>query len=567
MPEVATNAELLQRLEQFERRTREVEVDWAKAVADARLAEAALRRVEAERDEYKKLYVVMLEQVRRLEAGLVGQKRERHVPTSEQLTMDVVSSLVPEDDAPVTATTATGTTVTVETHERVKPTGRKPLPEKLPRVLVEVLPPDVEKHGTDAFERIGEDVSETIEKRPASVVVVRTVRGKYVSKQKLDALKVGESTPVLQAPALELPIPRGVAGPGLLADTIVKRWVEHQPLHRMERTYGREGYDVNRSTICGWHEAVAQLTAPLVEAMWDDARANAPYLCTDATGVLVQDVEKCRRAHFFVVVAPERHALFGFSPKHDAAAVDRLLAGFKGKLVADAHSVFNHLYESGDVVECACWAHARRYFFKALASDAVRANHALELIGQIFALERAAPNGPPEEKRARRQQLARPIVDDFLAWCDAEALKVLDETPISKAIQYARNQRGALRQFLDDGRLPLDNNISERALRRQAVGRRNWLFVGSDDGGVTNATLVSLLASCEMHGLEPYAYLRDLLCVLPSWPQTRVLELAPANWKATAARDDVVAQLDANVHRQVTLGLRLPANELTPKPS
>jgi hypothetical protein len=140
-------------------------------------------------------------------------------------------------------------------------------------------------------------------------------------------------------------------------------------------------------------------------------------------------------------------------------------------------------------------------------------------------------------------------------------------TPVSKAIQYARNQRAALRQFLDQGRLPLDNNISERALRRQAVGRKNWLFVGSDDGGVTNATLASLLASCRMHGLEPYSYLRDLLCLLPSWPQMRVLELAPANWMTTVARPDVVAQLDANVHRQVTLGLRLPASELTPKSS
>jgi transposase len=561
VPEAAANAELMKRFDELERRTRQVEVDWAKALGDARLAEAALKRVEAERDEYKKLYVVMLEQVRKLEAGLVGQKRERFVPASEQLTMDVVSSLVSADEAPVTATTATGTTVTVETHQRVKPTGRKPLPEKLPRVHVEVLPPDVEKLGTDAFERIGEDVSETIEKRPASVVVVRTVRGKYVSKAKLDSLQVGESTPVLQAPALELPIPRGVAGPGMLADSVIKRWEEHQPLHRMERTYGREGYDVNRSTICGWHDALAKLVARLVEAMWDDARANAPYLCTDATGVLVQELEKCRRAHFFVVVAPERHVLFGYSPKHDAAAVDRLLEGFKGKLVADAHSVFNHLYESGDVTECGCWAHARRYFFKALSSDAVRANHALELIGQLFTLERAAPTGPPEEKLARRQKLAKPIVDAFLAWCDAEALKVLDETPISKAIQYARNQRAALRQFLDDGRLPLDNNISERALRRQAVGRKNWLFVGSDEGGAANATLVSLLASCRMHGLEPYAYLRDLLCLLPSWPQTRVLELAPANWQATVARPDVVAQLDANVHRQVTLGLRLPAGE------
>ena len=518
--------------------------------------------LESERDEYKRLYVSMMEAYRKLEAGLVGQKRERQVPTSEQLTMDVVSMLVPVPTDEATPTPST----TVEKHERSKPTGRKPLPEKLPRVIIEVLPPDVQRQGLDAFDRIGEDTSEVIEKRPASVVVVRTVRGKYVSKEKVDALQVGESTPVLQAAAVELPIPRGIAGPGMLAETIVKRWTEHQPLHRMERTYGREGYDVHRSTICGWHEAVAVLTAPIVVAMWNDARANSAYLCTDATGVLVQDIEKCRRAHFFVVVAPEKHVLFGYSPKHDAAAVDKLLAGFTGKLVADAHSVFNHLYESGDVIECGCWAHTRRYLFKSLSSDAVRANHALDLIRKLFALERVWATTPPEEKLARRKAEAKPLVDEFFAWCDAEALKVLDETPISKAIQYARNQREALQQFLTDGRVPIDNNVSERALRRQAVGRKNWLFVGSDDGGGVNATLVSLLASCEMHGIEPYAYLRDLLCLVPSWPQTRVLELAPANWKVTSARPEVVAQLDANVYRQVTLGTRLPANEL-PKPS
>jgi len=347
----------------------------------------------------------------------------------------------------------------------------------------------------------------------------------------------------------------------MLADTIVRRWEDHQPLHRMERGYGREGYDVHRSTICGWHEGVAQLTAPLVIAMWNDARTNSAYLCTDATGVLVQDIEKCRRAHFFVVVAPEKHVLFGYSPKHDAAAVDKLLSGFTGKLVADAHSVFNHLYETGDVIECGCWAHARRYLFKALSSDAVRADYALELIRRLFTLERAWATASPEERLSRRREQAKPLVDEFFAWCDAEALRVLDETPISKAIQYARNQREALQQFLTDGRVPIDNNISERALRRQAVGRKNWLFVGSDDGGEVNATLVSLLASCQMHGIEPYAYLRDLLCLLPSWPQTRVLELAPANWKATSARPEVVAQLEANVYRQVTLGTRLPASE------
>jgi transposase len=370
--------------------------------------------LESERDEYKRLYVSMMEAYRKLEAGLVGQKRERHVSTSEQLTMDVVSMLVPApgDEVPTPSTT-------VEKHERAKPTGRKPLPEKLPRIVIEVLPPDVQRQGLDAFDRIGEDTCEVVEKRPASVVVVRTVRGKYVSKEKVDALQVGESTPVLQAPAVELPIPRGIAGPGLLADTIVKRWVEHQPLHRMERTYGREGYDVNRSTICGWHESVAVLTAPIVVAMWEDARRNSAYLCTDADGRAGAGTSTSAAVpHFFVVVAPEKHDLFGYSTKHDSAAVDRLLAGFTGKLVADAHSVFNHLYESGDVIECGCWAHTRRYFFKALSSDAARANHALELIRKLFALERAWATAPPEARLAQRQAEAKSLVDEFFAWCD-----------------------------------------------------------------------------------------------------------------------------------------------------
>ncbi len=175
---------------------------------------------------------------------------------------------------------------------------------------------------------------------------------------------------------------------------------------------------------------------------------------------------------------------------------------------------------------------------------------------------RSSGPGPPDERLARRKAEAKPIVDEFFAWCDAEALKVLDETPISKAIQYARNQREALQQFFTDGRVPIDNNTSERALRRQAVGRKNWLFLGSDDGGGVNATLVSLLASCEMHGIEPYAYLRDLLCLVPSWSHTKVLELAPANWKATSGRPEVVAQLEANVYRQDALGTRLPTNEI-----
>ncbi len=509
--------------------------------------------LEAERDEYKRVYLALLEAYRKLEAGLVGQKRERFVAgvEKEQLALFLLSMLVGKDAPPDAQVKS------VEAHQRHKPTGRKPLPENLPRIEVEVIPPEVQRRGLDAFERIGEETSETVERRPASVVVVRTVRGKYVPKEENPELPK-----VLQAPAPELPIPRALAGPGLLADTIVKRWQDHMPLHRMERMYGRDGLPLARSTICGWHQQLAMLAAPLLLAMWQDA-LDSPYLCIDATGVLVQALEKCRNAYFFVVVAPERHVLFGYSPKHDAKAVDKLIGAYQGMLVADAHSVYEHLYRSGDVIEVGCWAHCRRYWWKSLETDSTRAKRGLAFIQKLFLLERAYASAPPELKVRCRQSEAKPVVDEFFRFCDEESLKVLDETPISKAIGYARNQRKALERFLEDGRLPIHNNSSENALRREALGRRNWLFVGNDEGGEVNATLVSLLASCQMHGLEPLGYLRDLLCLLPSWPVKRVLELAPVNWSQTVQRDEVREALDNNVFRQAALGVL----QSTAKPS
>jgi transposase len=525
----------------------------------ARLAEVAGERdkATAERDAYKRLYLETLAQCRKLELGITGRGRERDLGDPSQVTMSLLGLMtggaVSAPAAPVEPSTPPATQ-TIAQHERAKPTGRKPLPEKLPRVEIEVLPPEVQARGLDAFEKIGEDVSETIERRRASLVVVRTKRGKFVAKDR--DLKV--ETQVHQGAPLELPIERGLAGPGLLADTIVDRWEDHLPLHRLERRFGREGLELSRSTICDWHLDLANLVQPLLEAMWQDAFA-APYLCIDATGVLVQQKEKCRNAHFFVVASPERHVLFGYSPKHNAAAVDALLDGYEGTLVADAHAVYDHLYADGKVVEAGCWAHTRRYYFKSLGSDPMRARRALELIGKLFAVERALGSAPPEEKLRVRQREALPIVEEFEAWCDAEALVVLDQTPISKAIGYARNQRVALRRFLDDGRLPIHNNWSERELRREAVGRRNWLFVGSDEGGEANATFVSLIASCRLHGLDPAEYLRDLLCLLPGWSQKRVIELSPLHWRATVAREEVQQALAANVYRRVALGELQPA--------
>lgn len=505
---------------------------------------ATVERLSAERDQYKQLYLEMLELCRKLERGILGQKREKLAGNDPQLTLALLDMLV--GDRPAAEPPKVEE---VRAHERTKPTGRKPLPESLPRVDIEVLPPEVQKAGLDAFEKIGEDVTETVERRPASLVVVRTHKPKFALKGR-DRLAECQ---IFQAPPPELPIERGLAGPALLADTVVRRWQDHLPLHRLERIYGREGLELSRSTICGWHDQLAGLAKTLVDAMWEDA-LGAPYLCTDATGVLVQALEKCRTAHFFVVAAPEKHVLFGYAPKHNSAAVDELLEGYKGYLVADAHSVYEHLFKTGEIVEVGCWAHARRYWFKALTSDPDRALHALALIKGLFQIERAQATSPPEVRLRARKEQSKPIVDAFFAWCDEQAMSALDETPTSKAIGYARNQRAALQRFLDDGRLPLHNNFSERQLRREAIGRKNWLFLGSDDGGESNATFVSLLASCQLHGIEPLSYLRDLFCLLPSWPSHRVLELAPANWEKTFEQNDPQERLAANVFRQVSLG-------------
>jgi len=233
--------------------------------------------------------------------------------------------------------------------------------------------------------------------------------------------------------------------------------------------------------------------------MFTDAK-SAPYLCVDATGVLVQAPERCRHGHFWVMVAPNKHVLYKFSHRHDSDAVDALLAGYAGYLVADAHAVYDHLYATGTVVEVGCWCHGRRYFFKALESDPERAKVALVKIGALFKIERAHADAPRKQREAVRALKSKPIVDDFFEWCKAEEDLVLDESPIAKAIGYALNQQLALRRFLDDGRLPLHNNISELNLRREVVGRRNWLFVGSEDGAKANTVFVSLIASCRMLG-------------------------------------------------------------------
>jgi transposase len=421
--------------------------------------EARLNEVSQERDHFRMLYLEALERCVLLERGIMaGNKAERFTADGSQLTLGVLGLLltpeVPEaPEAPAASPSSPSSpseeTILAPPPAKRRASGRRAITAMLPRVDIEVLPPEVQREGLDAFDRIGEETSEVVEHRPASLVLVRIVRPKFVRKRVArDYTPIDpDESPVLIADPPERPIERGLAGPGLLAKTIVYRWQDHLPLYRQEKIHARDGLELARSTICGWHEQLADLAERLVEAMLRDAFTQ-PYLCVDATGVLVQAEEQCRRAHFWVLVAPGRHVLYRYSHKHDSEAVDRLLAGYKGHLVADAHSVYDHLYRTGEIVEVGCWAHCRRYFYKALASDPARAEHALSLIRGLYRLERPVQTATRKKREEVRRQKSRPLTEAFFAWCEQQAAVVVDETPIARALGYARNQRVALCRFM-----------------------------------------------------------------------------------------------------------------------
>ena len=415
--------------------------------------EAQVSAVTQERDEYRKLVLHLREENERLKRGLLGQKAERLPKNDAQLSLLMLGLALGAGDAETPAPSPPPSQVVAE-HTRAKPV-RRPLPDNLPRERIELVSPDVERDPTPSNSSGPRRAPSSNDGRPppsSSRSSTRSTSGRIGTG--MLRWKCGRRI------RSTCPSHDSVAGPTLLADTVVRRWQDNQPLNRLEGIYGREGLPIPKSTLCTWHEQLAELVAPLVEAMRADAM-KAPYLCVDATGVLVQAKERCRTGHFWVTVTPGKHVLFRYTRRHDSAAVDGLLPGYSGYLVTDAHAVYDHLYRKGDIIEVGCWAHARRYFFKALESDPDRAKTALAWIAALFALERSMVSTPAKKKRELRQARAAPITDAFFAWCHAEADRVLDQSPIAQAIGYARNQQVALHRFLDDGRLPLHNNISE----------------------------------------------------------------------------------------------------------
>lgn len=351
----------------------------------------------------------------------------------------------------------------------------------------------------------------------------------------------GPAAVVVAAAKPAQPIAKGLPGPGLLAHLIVSKYTDHLPLHRLERICERQGVFLHRSTLSDWLGSCAGLLRPLYERLVAVVlRSRA--LHTDDTTVKMQELitHRWRTARLWVYRGDAEHPyhVFDFTLNRKRDGPEQFLADYQGYLHADAFSGYDRLYlpeartARARIVEVACNAHARRKFYEARDSDALRAHQALGYYRQLYELERAAKDFSDEQRLQMRQDLATPVLGQFRQWLETQRPKVLPKSPLGEALGYALNNWTALARYTEAGFLAIDNNVVEREMKQIAIGRKNWLSVGSPRGGQTAAVLLSFTSTCRRLGVEPWSYLRDVLTRLPGGAAEAIEELLPDRWEA-----------------------------------
>lgn len=389
-------------------------------------------------------------------------------------------------------------------------------------------------------DRIGEDVTKILEYVPSQLEVHEHVRPKYACRH----CKDGVSSP----PPPERPIPRGIAGPGLLAHIVVSKFGDHLPLYRQEDIWVRHGLHIARSTLCDWVAAVAELFEPLYE-LQRQLTIQSAVLWTDDTPVtvLLGGEDGSCQGRFWTYVGDDQHpySVYDFTLSRERDGPQRFLQNFRGYLQADAYAGYDAIFvgSATGIVEVACWAHARRKFFEARKNYPREASQVLEWIQQLYDLEDRARSLTAAARCELRGQEANPVLDRIEGYLAQLASKALPKSGLGKAVTYARNQWAALRCYTTDGRLTIDNNTAERTLRPQAVGRKNWLFIGSQEAGPRAAILYTILAGAKRHHLEPWTYVRDLLLRLHA-ADARLEEMLPDRWAVQHPEAILVHRLD-----------------------
>jgi len=525
------------------------------AEAKALEATATAERAVAEASNAAAIIAALKLQIEKLRRELYGQRSERKARLLDQLELELEELEASASEDELAAERAAARTSTVTSFTRKKP-SRKPFPHHLPRERVVIPAPAVcSCCGSDRLSKLGEDVTETLEVIPRQWKVVQTVREKFTCR---DCEKIS------QPPAPFHVIARGWAGPSLLAMILFEKYGQHQPLNRQSERYGREGVELSLSTLADQVGACAAVLRPLHDLIATHVLA-AERVHGDDTTVPVLAKGKADTARAWVYVRDDRPfggadppaALFHYARDRSGAHPEQHLAGFTGILQADAYAGYNGLYQpdrsAGPVTAALCWAHARRKFY-VLADIASKAKtgkqgavisplafEAVKRIDELFDIEREIRGLSAQERLAVRIERSAPLLADLEAWVRAERARLSRHAPVAKAMDYMLKRWPGFTRFLEDGRICLTNNAAERALRGIALGRKSWLFAGSDRGGDRAAVMYTLIVTAKMNDVDPQAWLADVLARIADHPSQRLDELLPWNWKKTQAADSLAA--------------------------
>ncbi len=487
--------------------------------------ERVLDQTAASYEELRETHEATVDELQRLKRWIYGRRRERivdgegqrHLFDLQPPTTGQLEELVQEEPRQQVAA-----------HSRRR---RRELDlEKLPHYRHELDLSAAEKTCSGCGrtkDRIGQDETKILDYVPAKLEVHVHVRPKYACRYCKDG--------VVSPPPPERPIARGIAGPGLIAQIVVSKFGDHQPLYRQEDFFVRHGLHIARSTQCDWVKAAAELLKPLYERQ-KELVLQSPVLWTDDTPVtvLIGGEEGSRQGRFWTYIGEQHpYSVYDFTESRARDGPASFLKGFEGYLHADAYGGYDHIYlgSNNSILEVACWAHARRKFFDATGSSPREAHQVLEWVSQLYDIEDRARESSDQARQSLRKQEANPVLDRIEAYLAELEPRALPKSALGKAVSYARNQWQALRRYTEDGRLSIDNNVSERTLRQQAIGRKNWLFLGSEQAGPRAAILFTVLAGAKRHRIEPWAYLREILLRLHA-DDPRLDAMLPDRWAA-----------------------------------
>jgi transposase len=467
------------------------------------------------RDEENAFLRAQLEKLRRMQ---FGQKRERFIdPLQQSLPFEVQAEEKQQQEEALEQQIS---------HVRKRQFVQKlraALPPHLPVEIVEIHP----EGDLSGMVCIGSEITEELDCEPARFFIRRYVRYKYTTKD-------GDGVQI--APLPERVIDKGIPGAGLLASILVDKYMDHLPLYRQKQRFARADIPIASTTIEGWTRQALERLEPLYHQLEKDIKARG-YLQVDESPIKVLDSDKKGAAHqgwYWVCHDPlEKTVLFTYDPSRSKEAAAAVLKDFKGYLQTDGYASYKQTIARREVTHLACWAHARRYFEQALTSDKVRATHALNLIGQLYAIERKAKEDElsPDGTKALRLEKSLPLINELGKWIFAEIKQVLPKSPIGEAMNYAQNLWDSLSAYLSDGNLRIDNNGVENAIRPLALGRKNYLFAGSHDAARRAGMIYSFFANCKKHEVNPYEWLKHALMNTMTINHKDIKDLYPQNFK------------------------------------